>query len=111
MNGRSGPVVTCTNPLNVTGPAATVVTVTTGVSPGPSTGSSVTIAAVAVAAAGSGGMSYQWYLGGTPIGTDAPVQRYASPDVPSFPFNDELEAQLMPNVAGIVHRARELAEY
>ncbi len=42
---------------------------------------------------------------------DAPVQRYASPDVPSFPFNDELEAQLMPNVAGIVHRARELAEY
>ncbi len=42
---------------------------------------------------------------------DAPVQRYASPDVPSFPFNDELEAQLMPNVAGIVQRARELAEY
>jgi 2-oxoisovalerate dehydrogenase E1 component len=42
---------------------------------------------------------------------DAPVQRYASPDVPNFPFNDELEAQLMPNVAGIVQRARELAEY
>jgi 2-oxoisovalerate dehydrogenase E1 component len=42
---------------------------------------------------------------------DAPVQRYASPDVPAFPFNEELEAQIMPNVAGIVHRARELAEY
>jgi 2-oxoisovalerate dehydrogenase E1 component beta subunit len=42
---------------------------------------------------------------------DAPVQRYASPDVPSFPFNAELEAQLMPNVAGIVERARRLAEY
>jgi 2-oxoisovalerate dehydrogenase E1 component beta subunit len=42
---------------------------------------------------------------------DAPVQRYASPDVPSFPFGDELEAQLMPNVAGIVRRSRQLAEY
>ena len=42
---------------------------------------------------------------------DAPVQRYASPDVPNYPFNTELEAQLLPNVAGMVARARELAEY
>ncbi len=42
---------------------------------------------------------------------DAPVRRYASPDVPSFPFAGNLEEQLMPNVAGIVSRARELAEY
>ncbi len=42
---------------------------------------------------------------------DAPVRRYASPDVPSFPFAGNLEEQLMPNVEGIVNRARELAEY
>jgi 2-oxoisovalerate dehydrogenase E1 component beta subunit len=40
---------------------------------------------------------------------DAPVQRYAAPDVPSFPFASSLEKQLMPNVDGIVERARELA--
>jgi 2-oxoisovalerate dehydrogenase E1 component len=42
---------------------------------------------------------------------DAPVRRYASPDVPSFPFAAALEEQLMPNVAGIANRARELARY
>ncbi len=42
---------------------------------------------------------------------DAPVSRYASPDVPTFPFAASLESQLMPSVAGIVERAVELAEY
>jgi len=42
---------------------------------------------------------------------DAPVRRYATPDVPTFPFSGALEEQLMPNVEGIVARARELAEY
>lgn len=42
---------------------------------------------------------------------DAPVRRYASPDVPSFPFSGNLEEELMPNVAGIVSRARDLAAY
>ncbi|MBI5158382.1 MAG: dehydrogenase E1 component subunit alpha/beta [Acidimicrobiia bacterium] len=42
---------------------------------------------------------------------DAPVRRYATPDVPTFPFSGALEDQVMPNVAGIVNRARELAQY
>jgi 2-oxoisovalerate dehydrogenase E1 component len=42
---------------------------------------------------------------------DAPVQRYATPDVPTFPFADVLEAEVMPNVAGIVERAADLAAY
>ena len=42
---------------------------------------------------------------------DAPVRRYATPDVPTFPFAGVLEDQVMPNVAGIVNRARELAQY
>jgi 2-oxoisovalerate dehydrogenase E1 component len=42
---------------------------------------------------------------------DAPVRRYASPEVPTFPFAGALEAQLMPTVDGIVERARELVEY
>ena len=42
---------------------------------------------------------------------DAPVQRYATPDVPAFPFAASLETQLMPDVAGIVSRARQLAMY
>jgi 2-oxoisovalerate dehydrogenase E1 component len=40
---------------------------------------------------------------------DAPVQRYAAPDVPTFPFAASLEDKLMPNVEGIVQRARDLA--
>ena len=42
---------------------------------------------------------------------DAPVQRYASAEVPAFPFNDGLEAQIMPSVEGIMDRARDLARY
>jgi 2-oxoisovalerate dehydrogenase E1 component len=42
---------------------------------------------------------------------DAPVQRYGSPDVPTFPFSDILESQVMPNVEGIVERATALAAY
>ena len=42
---------------------------------------------------------------------DAPVQRYASPDVPTFPYAASLEAQVIPNVDGIIERARKLAAY
>jgi 2-oxoisovalerate dehydrogenase E1 component len=42
---------------------------------------------------------------------DAPVQRYASPEVPTFPYAPSLEAQVIPNVDGIVERARDLAAY
>ncbi|MFQ5555657.1 MAG: thiamine pyrophosphate-dependent enzyme [Acidimicrobiia bacterium] len=42
---------------------------------------------------------------------DAPVQRYASPDVPSYPFAQSLERQLMPSVEGMVERATRLAAY
>jgi 2-oxoisovalerate dehydrogenase E1 component len=42
---------------------------------------------------------------------DAPVRRYASPEIPTFPFAGGLEAQVMPSMEGIVERARDLAEY
>jgi len=42
---------------------------------------------------------------------DAPVRRYATPDVPAFPYAASLEAQVMPSVEGIVERARDLAEF
>ena len=42
---------------------------------------------------------------------DAPVKRYATPDVPTFPFAENLEAELLPNTEGIVSRAAELAEF
>jgi 2-oxoisovalerate dehydrogenase E1 component len=42
---------------------------------------------------------------------DAPVRRYASPDVPTFPYAASLEEQIIPNVDGIVERARALARY
>ena len=42
---------------------------------------------------------------------DAPVGRYATPDVPAFPFATELEAMVMPNTEGIVRQAQELASY
>jgi 2-oxoisovalerate dehydrogenase E1 component len=42
---------------------------------------------------------------------DAPVKRYGAPDVPSFPFNASLEAQVMPSKEGIVDRATALAEF
>ena len=42
---------------------------------------------------------------------DAPVRRYASPDVPTFPFAEALEAEILPNTEGIVSRAIELAAF
>jgi 2-oxoisovalerate dehydrogenase E1 component len=42
---------------------------------------------------------------------DAPVRRYATPDVPTFPFASELEAMVMPNTEGIVRHAREVVGY
>jgi 2-oxoisovalerate dehydrogenase E1 component len=42
---------------------------------------------------------------------DAPVQRYAAPDVPAFPFAPALEAQVVPSVEGIVARAADLAAF
>jgi 2-oxoisovalerate dehydrogenase E1 component len=42
---------------------------------------------------------------------DAPVMRYAAPEVPTFPFSGTLEAMVLPNADGIVTRARELARY
>ena len=42
---------------------------------------------------------------------DGPVQRYATPDVPTFPYAEGLEAEVMPSVAGIIDRAAELAAY
>jgi len=42
---------------------------------------------------------------------DAPVRRYATPDVPTFPFASELEEKVMPNTEGIVRHALELAAY
>ena len=42
---------------------------------------------------------------------DAPIKRYTAPEIPAFPFAAELEAQVMPSVAGIIEHAIELAEY
>lgn len=42
---------------------------------------------------------------------DAPVQRYTSPELPTFPYSSALEDQVYPTVEGIVARATELAEY
>ena len=42
---------------------------------------------------------------------DAPVQRYATPDVPTFPYAPALEAQVIPDVEGMITRARDLAAY
>jgi 2-oxoisovalerate dehydrogenase E1 component beta subunit len=42
---------------------------------------------------------------------DAPVQRYASPEVPTFPYAASLETQVIPNIEGIIERARSLAAY
>ena len=42
---------------------------------------------------------------------DAPVRRYATPEIPTFPFSGSLESQVMPNVEGIVERSVDLAEY
>jgi pyruvate/2-oxoglutarate/acetoin dehydrogenase E1 component len=42
---------------------------------------------------------------------DAPVRRYTAPEIPAFPFAQGLEAQVMPDKAGIVEQARYLARY
>lgn len=42
---------------------------------------------------------------------DAPVKRYTSGDVPTYPFNAKLEAMVMPSVDGIVAAAGELTKY
>ena len=42
---------------------------------------------------------------------DAPIQRVASPDVPSFPYSPILEDALLPNSTDIVTMARELCAY
>ena len=42
---------------------------------------------------------------------DAPVKRYASPDVPIMPYAGSLERSLYPTPEGIVEKAQELAKY
>ena len=42
---------------------------------------------------------------------DAPVQRVAAPDVPSFPYSPILEDALLPGPEHIIRAARELAAY
>jgi 2-oxoisovalerate dehydrogenase E1 component len=42
---------------------------------------------------------------------DAPVVRYTTPEVPTFPFSQALEMSVMPSVDGIVEHARRLAAY
>jgi len=42
---------------------------------------------------------------------DAPVQRVAARDVPSFPYSPTLEDALLPGPADIISTARELAAY
>ena len=42
---------------------------------------------------------------------DAPIRRYCSPEVPSFPYSSTLEEQVFPSVEGIVEQARSLAAY
>jgi 2-oxoisovalerate dehydrogenase E1 component len=54
-------------------------------------------------AAQIGEQSFEWL--------DAPVRRYAAPEVPAFPFAPALEAQAMPSVEGIVARALDLAAF
>ena len=42
---------------------------------------------------------------------DAPVRRYATPELPAFPYSSSLEDQVYPSVEGIMHHARSLAAY
>ena len=42
---------------------------------------------------------------------DAPVRRYATPDIPTFPYASALEEMVYPNVEGIIRHAQELAKY
>jgi pyruvate/2-oxoglutarate/acetoin dehydrogenase E1 component len=42
---------------------------------------------------------------------DAPVRRYATADIPTFPYASVLEEMVYPNVEGIIRHAQELAKY
>jgi pyruvate/2-oxoglutarate/acetoin dehydrogenase E1 component len=42
---------------------------------------------------------------------DAPVRRYCSPEIPTFPYSAALEDQVFPSVDGIIKEARSLAAY
>jgi pyruvate/2-oxoglutarate/acetoin dehydrogenase E1 component len=42
---------------------------------------------------------------------DAPVRRYAVPEIPTFPYAAELEEMVYPNAEGIIRHAQELAKY
>lgn len=42
---------------------------------------------------------------------DAPVRRYAAPEVPAFPYAEALENMVLPSAEGIVTRVRELVNY
>ena len=42
---------------------------------------------------------------------DAPVKRYALPDLPAMPYAQSLEDAVYPNAEGIAERALELAKY
>jgi len=42
---------------------------------------------------------------------DAPIRRYCSPEVPTFPYAGSLEEQVFPSVDGIIQHARDLAAY
>ncbi len=42
---------------------------------------------------------------------DAPIRRYALPDLPAFPYANGLEEMVYPNPEGIVEHAVELAKY
>lgn len=42
---------------------------------------------------------------------DAPIRRYALPDIPGFPYATEMEEMVYPGPEGIVRHAQELAKY
>ncbi len=42
---------------------------------------------------------------------DAPVRRYAAPEVPAFPYSESLESQVLPSATGIVERVKDLLSY
>jgi 2-oxoisovalerate dehydrogenase E1 component beta subunit len=42
---------------------------------------------------------------------DAPIVRLASPDIPAMPYNHELEAWALPDVAAITEAMRQLAAF
>lgn len=42
---------------------------------------------------------------------DAPIRRYALPDIPAMPYASELEEMVYPNPAGIIRHAQEVVKY